>query len=322
MYDISIVVPVYNVEVYLDKCLKTLISQSIFQNIQVVLVDDGSLDKSGEICEAYSRNYSNIIVIHQENAGVSSARNTGINNASGKYIAFVDADDYVKPDFYETMLNAIKWEKVDLVVCDYWLMFDNEQIIRYRKKRKPIMWDKEAALKEFLSGGMIGVNLFDKLFDQKIISDLRFKEDIKIGEDLYFIFEYLLKSSRTYGCFYPGYYYVQRENSAMRAKFSEKYFDVITVSNWIKEKTKIMYPALEDYSNALLIHSEYKTLERAYKFKGSINTDRRLEQYENDLKKYSIVSAARFLSKKQFMGFYLMRSSPKLYLLICKVLKI
>ncbi len=108
----------------------------------------------------------------------------------------------------------------------------------------------------------------------------------------------------------------------MRAKFSEKYFDVITVSNWIKEKTKIMYPALEDYSNALLIHSEYKTLERAYKFKGSINTDRRLEQYENDLKKYSIVSAARFLSKKQFMGFYLMRSSPKLYLLICKVLKI
>lgn len=75
MYDISIVVPVYNVEVYLDKCLKTLISQSIFQNIQVVLVDDGSLDKSGEICEAYSRNYSNIIVIHQENAGVSSARN-------------------------------------------------------------------------------------------------------------------------------------------------------------------------------------------------------------------------------------------------------
>jgi len=121
---ISIIIPVYNVEDYLARCLESILFQS-FKDFEVLLIDDGSTDGSGKICDAYAQNDTRIRVIHKVNGGVSSARNVGLNNANGQYISFVDSDDFVHPCFLEFLYNSIKSSKADISICDYEKRNDN-----------------------------------------------------------------------------------------------------------------------------------------------------------------------------------------------------
>lgn len=121
---VSVVIPVYNVESYLSKCLDSLVNQS-YKNIDVILVDDGSTDTSPIICDNYSAKYPNINVIHQKNAGVSAARNKGIDSANGKYIYFVDPDDWCELDAIEVMYNSLVESKVDLAYCGMFINKSN-----------------------------------------------------------------------------------------------------------------------------------------------------------------------------------------------------
>ena len=114
MCKISVIVPVYNIDQYLDRCVSSIISQSCFEQLEVILVNDGSTDKSPDKCQEYAEKYSNIVVINKDNGGVSSARNAGISAAHGQYIAFVDGDDYVATDFFQEMLDAIIYSQSDL----------------------------------------------------------------------------------------------------------------------------------------------------------------------------------------------------------------
>ena len=115
---ISVIVPVYRVEEFLDKCIKSIVNQT-YHNLQIILVDDGSPDFCGEICENWAKVDDRIIVIHKENGGLSDARNAGLAIATGDYIAFVDSDDWIEPRMYEVMLSIIKKERADIVACGF-----------------------------------------------------------------------------------------------------------------------------------------------------------------------------------------------------------
>ena len=115
---ISIIVPVYNTEMYLDKCVTSLINQT-YRNIEIILVDDGSTDNSGKMCDSYAQKDNRIKVIHQTNAEVGAARNVGLKNVSGQYIGFVDSDDYVEHDMYEVLLKTLLQNNVSIVSCSY-----------------------------------------------------------------------------------------------------------------------------------------------------------------------------------------------------------
>ena len=117
MKDISIIIPVYNAEEYLDKCIQSILTQTS-QNLEIILVDDGSTDKSSIICDAYAQKDHRVVVIHQKNAGVSVARNTGIDAATGRYIGFVDSDDWIEPDMFEKLLGEAIQTEADIVMCD------------------------------------------------------------------------------------------------------------------------------------------------------------------------------------------------------------
>lgn len=123
---ISIIVPVYNVEQYLDDCLISIINQT-YKNLEIILIDDGSTDKSGKICDEYAKKDSRIIVIHKENGGVSSARNAGLRIAKGAYIGFVDPDDWIAEDMYEVLYSNAKKYDADVSVCKY-------KIVKNRRK--------------------------------------------------------------------------------------------------------------------------------------------------------------------------------------------
>lgn len=135
--EISVIVPIYNVEQYLNKCIESIINQT-FTNIEIILVDDGSTDRSPDICDYYAKNDSRVIVIHKQNCGVAEARNTGIEVAKGRYFAFVDSDDFVDPDYLTELYNAAEANDCDISYCNYSLynpIKDKSRTIKIRKPR-------------------------------------------------------------------------------------------------------------------------------------------------------------------------------------------
>ena len=124
---ITIVVPVYKVEKYIDRCVTSILNQT-YKNLQIILVDDGSPDNCGKICDEYAKKDNRIEVIHKENGGLSDARNAGINIAKGKYIAFVDSDDYVSNDYIEYMYKILKKENAKISICELQIVWKNTKI--------------------------------------------------------------------------------------------------------------------------------------------------------------------------------------------------
>ena len=126
---ITVVIPIYKVEQYLDKCIQSIINQT-YKNLQIILVNDGSPDNCGKICDEYALKDNRIEVIHKINGGLSDARNVGIGRAKGKYIGFVDSDDYIEKDMYENMYNLLEERNADVCICNFYNVIENNNIIK------------------------------------------------------------------------------------------------------------------------------------------------------------------------------------------------
>ena len=184
---ISVIVPVYNTEKYLHRCIDSILSQT-FTDFELLLINDGSKDSSGAICDEYAAKDNRVRVFHKENGGVSSARNLGLDNAQGEWIAFVDSDDYMFPDMLERMLSALELKKSDIVICGttetgggYW---------------KPIA-DRDYSIEELKTDFVYILHtellspVWCKIYSRDKIGDIRFKNDVSFGEDLMFNLQYL-----------------------------------------------------------------------------------------------------------------------------------
>ena len=195
---ISIVVPIYNVENYLKKCVDTLINQT-YRNIEIILVDDGSKDNCGKICDEYQEKDDRIKVVHKKNGGLSDARNAGIKEATGKYIAFLDADDYVDSTMYEKLYNVIKKEKAEIAICGYSRISEENIETKYPlkvekyKKDRSILYNMIGTLPKDAEDINIGMSVWKCLYDLEIIkkNELFFQsERVYISEDIIFQIEY------------------------------------------------------------------------------------------------------------------------------------
>lgn len=169
MIKVSIIVPVYNVLEYLPECIESLLSQS-YKNYEIILVNDGSNDGSGNLCDEYTQNYENIFVLHKENGGISSARNAGLDLATGDYIAFVDSDDFVSSDYLKVMVDLIEKYDCDLVCCDY----NRGKVVDWSQKEEVIeVRENKEILKKcilmMVRLQLYGINYIVKVFSQIII---------------------------------------------------------------------------------------------------------------------------------------------------------
>ncbi|MCU5288783.1 glycosyltransferase family A protein, partial [Bacillus paranthracis] len=195
MYDkmVSIIVPVYNAEKYVHKCIDSLLQQT-YKNIEIILINDGSTDNSGKICDEYANESSKIRVIHQKNSGPSATRNVGIDVANGAYIQFVDSDDYVEPNMTEEMLKAMN-NKFQLVICGYksLSLFNKDINIKEHKCHISGGYDYSSFMMEFgyLFRDVYINPLWNKLYNTALIKEnhLRFKDNVYMGEDLLFNLE-------------------------------------------------------------------------------------------------------------------------------------
>ena len=166
---ISLIIPVHNVEKYLYECIESVICQT-YTNLEIILIDDGSKDKSGEICEEYGKKDNRIIVIHQENGGVSSARNIGLEVAKGKYISFVDSDDYIEKTFIEELYKKIKENDAQISMCGLNKIDDNNEILGTYGYSKDFIDGRELLENKYIQDGY----LWNKLYSAEIWKNQRF----------------------------------------------------------------------------------------------------------------------------------------------------
>ena len=228
---ISVIVPVYNVEKYFDACINSIISQT-YKELEIILVDDGSTDSSGRLCDQYAKKDSRIKVIHKENGGVSSARNTGIDIATGEYITFVDADDYIDANMYETLYEMAIKTGAEIVECDFVYRKVPENV-----KNQVYEISGLKALEKLYSDdteyGILTVSPCNKIFKRDIVSNIRFKVGCSIAEDRDFILRVFFHTEKYVKYNVPLYYYVPSEGSAMRG---DRTLKKITDNFWIHKE--------------------------------------------------------------------------------------
>lgn len=237
---VSIIVPVYKVpEVSLRRCIESCINQTL-KEIEIILVDDGSPDDCGEICDKYLKKDKRIKVIHKNNSGVSSARNIGILQAKGEYIGFVDSDDWVEKDFYEKMYYFGRKNNTEIVVSGY-VKDIEDKMVEVLKREKENVLSKKEAMKALMERKIYVWSPCDKIYKIDIVRKNLFNENIYMGEDLDFIWRILQKINKLGYISLNKYHYVYRKESSTNS-ISPKYKkdSVLVMQSILKETKKIL----------------------------------------------------------------------------------
>ncbi len=226
---ISVIIPAYNVEKYIAKCIESLLAQT-YKNMEFIFVDDGSTDATGKICDQYAENDRRIQVIHQENQGVSSARNKALEIASGQYVGFCDADDWIEEDMYEYLYHLIKANQAEIATCGAWMEYTDRKYIIGCAKREGLEFNKEQAIAELHQRRNMCDWMCCKLFSVALLKDVRFDRNLQICEDYVFQCEAFERCSKVACGSIAKYHYRQRQNSACNSGYSEGYergFDAV-----------------------------------------------------------------------------------------------
>lgn len=253
---ISVIVPVYGVEKYLPKCIESLVKQT-FKDIEIVLIDDGSPDSCGKICDEYAENYEQLVVIHQVNQGVSVARNAGLKIAKGEYIGFVDPDDWIAPEMYESMHSAMKETNADLCICGYDYYDEHGKVDenrRYNTKENETITQKDVMYRFFDIPPTIRHVVANKLFKKELLQDNKFKEGLHSSEDVLFLDEYVLKIKNAVVVHQPYYKSLVRQGSATHGGLSiNSLADSFEAHERMYLDSIRRYPELKNHAAAFLL---------------------------------------------------------------------
>lgn len=224
MPKISIIVPVYRVEEYLDKCVQSILNQT-FTDFELILVDDGSPDRCGEMCDGYAEKDSRVKVIHKENGGLSDARNAGIDAASAEYIGFVDSDDYIAEDMYEMLYENIVKYDADISACGLFNCYETRKIRQYDKDELLIVNQSEG-IGIILEGKKLSVNAVNKLFVKTLFHNIRFPVG-KLSEDAYVMIKLFGQAQKMVIETKPKYYYIHRAESITTSNYTQRDYNVV-----------------------------------------------------------------------------------------------
>lgn len=282
---ISVIVPVFNAEKYIGRCIESILNQTI-SDIELILIDDGSPDNSGVICDEYALKDSRIKVFHQKNGGVCVARNTGLEHATGDYISFVDSDDYLESNALEILYNDIINYNAD-VSCAL-MTSDGNCNKNNLKKGTYEVWCGNDALKNALLDNRFTYSSCAKMFKKDLINNIRFEEGRKIHEDSFFVFCCFFEQPTVVVRNVGIYNYENNPNSASHAEFSEKYFDILYFANKKKEMVTGKFSEFDAEINNMLVkanlamlHTFLNTNDRKYKkeIRKCIKTVKTLKKY-------------------------------------------
>ena len=315
MAEISIIVPVYNVEEYLENCIESILNQT-FKDFELILVDDGSTDNSGKVCDIYEKKDSRIKVIHKNNGGLSSARNAGIDVAGGKYIGFVDSDDSIHPKMYEVLYNLINTYKSDISCCSYKYTYDISSKEHEKLKLNEVIEMSNIEAIENLYTKDLGVRLvvaWNKLYNKRLFDNIRYKVG-RIHEDEFMAHRILYNCKKIAYVDNELYYYLQREGSIMSQKSYKRKVDAfLSQSDRMRFCNNI---GLDKIPNILIEEYEEKFLKLYLEIENSHNNKKNklLKEMRRDLilnfKVLFKLKKKSFKEKIWWIGFVI---SPQIY---------
>ena len=259
---ISIIIPVYNGEKYLKKSIESILYQT-YPEWELILVDNGSEDNSFRICQEYAGRDQRIEVIHlQNNRGVSGARNSGMEQAAGEYVTFLDADDWVAPDYLEQLMNTAQSTQADMLVCGFQRVYDKQRYeeggeVLSGEERNRNFEVKSYSRKEYVGQCLLNgcTHCWGVLYKASLVEGIRFPDKITIGEDVLFLIDAVLQAEKLAVTQYDGYRYYINENGTMNRKFTPSYMDQILCWQKAKEKLLEQYLFAEDKLNSILVVS-------------------------------------------------------------------
>ncbi|PSL40700.1 glycosyltransferase involved in cell wall biosynthesis [Planomicrobium soli] len=266
---ISIIIPVYNVELYFKKCIESIINQT-YKNLEIILINDGSTDDSGLLCNYYAEKDKRIKVIHKKNGGQSSARNAGLDIASGSYIGFIDSDDYIEADMYELLHSKIIASDSDIAICNSWKVRNDLNTKWPSLTMKECILDSKEAMKLTLEGKYLVVSPCNKLYKSHIFNKLRFEEG-KIFEDFSIIPEIFLRSNQIIYTPEFKYFYNIRNDSTMGNVYKKPSIDIIKASKHVIDHLKADYE--EIYLSTL-----WFCIKRVWKWIGIIYSTKKVKE--------------------------------------------
>lgn len=254
---ISVIVPVYNAEKCLKKCVESLINQT-YSSLEIILINDGSTDSSAEICNQFAKFDNRIVVVHQDNKGVSTARNSGINIASGQYIGFVDSDDWIEKSMYTKLFEAISIQDKDIniAICGHIVEDPSGIIVKKSSTTRKHILDQFEALDMALRSNYYQGYMWNKLFRASLFrgeNGVRFTENIHIYEDLLVVCECIMRSKKVAFIGEYLYHYILYQKSAMRQPFNQKKVTILDALNKINILCSEEYPELCNIVNVKII---------------------------------------------------------------------
>jgi len=237
---ISVIVPVYNIEKYIRKCIESITRQT-YHNLEIILVDDGSTDESGRICDEYAKTDNRIRVIHKENEGLSDARNLGLENCMGKYIGFVDGDDWLEDDMYEFLYQTLNTHNADIAVCGHYLEDDGGVYASEYTDGSLKVYNCHEAVCAIVKDKEIHSFAWDKLYKRELFDEIRYPSG-RYVQDIFTTYKVFMKADRVVCHNKPKYYYYQRVDSIQRTRGSKLNWDQFCV---YKESLSVLE---KDYS--------------------------------------------------------------------------
>lgn len=307
---VSIIIPVYNVEKYLNKSIQSAVEQT-YKKIEIILVNDGSKDSSGEICDRWQRHDQRIKVIHKENGGLSSARNAALDLCKGDFVYFLDSDDYIEENTIEIMLQDAYDTGAQIVEAPFVHIYDNKIICRSNLKKMIIMSTVDA-IRYDLSGEGGAVSSCSKLFDARIFSEYRFAEG-KLNEDHFAIVDLLSKAQIIAIEPKALYYYTHRKSSITTEKFSINSLDDIEAAQKNHETICRLYPQAIDVAEFRIDLSTLRVIDKIM-LSDTFENEELLDKLINKVKKNrNRILKSRYFTLRRKFAFFILLTTRTLY---------
>ena len=313
---VSIIIPVYNVERYLERCVNSVVNQT-YSNIEILLIDDGSTDNSGTLADELGTRDERIKVVHQKNGGLSVARNTGLSIAKGNYIYFVDSDDYIDPDMIKTMYELLIKDDADFVCCGVDVVNDQGHVLYYNDDLDQYLKlnQKEAFYYHVVrENTYISTSSCDKLFRKELLLKKPFVPGV-LYEDLRNISFYISQSKRVSYLSKPFYKYYQNSTSLTHGKFNPKWYSWIDANEERIETYKKYAPEYLPLIYSIYVDNVLSILYKSRKDKNNTALRKKIAKDLKDcVKNNNIV-----FSKKSKIKYVIFKISPRLFYLLMKI---
>ena len=317
---ISIIVPVYNVKDYLEKCLQSICVQT-YKNLEIILIDDGSSDGSGELCNLFAQRDGRIKVIHQTNAGQSAARNRGLAVAQGELLGFVDSDDWIEPDMYEFLYHLLKENGADISICSHYRDKGKKSVAKYSSGEQ-FVFTRDEGIRALVVDRRIRNYVWDKLYKRRLFSGITFPLN-RIFEDIAISYRIFYKAEKIVVREFPKYHYVIRDGSAMQSKY-----DPLKEHNLFLSVYEQVYFVLEkgiwDQAPIYVLRRGIRLIDHMSMLRPSSSTEGVIKDVLAKMHEFDDVSCCQLglsLSLKRYFIFHYMSAYRKTYRFVRLILK-